>query len=249
MIAVTLSAAPLLKKLKTFDWERWNASLGKDLWQPYRDLVVTSGQAAATALGAVLDLKDPMLAKFMTTYVLERATQLNATTKADLTDLIQRALAEGDTKDLSERVLASMREKFSGYEAWRAEHIARAETAIGFNQANVLGFSQAGVTEVEVVDGMGDDACAEADGQTWTLRESLADPIAHPNCVRSFVPVIPDLSNAETLPLGYERLLLDDDLPYLCALVAEYVTSLTDPCPDRVLDAIEDEERHDHEAF
>jgi hypothetical protein len=54
--------------------------------------------------------------------------------------------------------------------------------------ARSLPTSQAGVTHVEVSDGDDDDDCADADGQVWTLEEALANPIAHPNCVRSFAP-------------------------------------------------------------
>jgi len=40
-----------------------------------------------------------------------------------------------------------------------------------------------------VIDGTEwDEECREANGQTWSIQKALANPIAHPNCVRTFVP-------------------------------------------------------------
>lgn len=228
-------ATKLLKKLASFPWEDWNASLAKDLEQPYRDLVIATGQVAAKSLGATLDAKDPLLSKFMTSYVLERATLINDTTKASVTNVIQTAFADGDAEGLGDKVLETMREDFDGYEAWRAERIARSESAIGFNHANALGWSTAGVEEVDILDGTEDDVCDEANGATWTLAEFMADPIGHPNCVRGASPVVPDDFSRK----AFERMMLDKDLPYLCAIAAELISGLDDPCGTRVLDAID----------
>ena len=57
------------------------------------------------------------------------------------------------------------------------------------NHGTVVASRQAGVTHVEVSDGDDDEACAHANGQVWTLEEALANPVAHPNCTRSFSPV------------------------------------------------------------
>jgi hypothetical protein len=100
-----------------------------------------------------------------------------------------------------------------------------------------LGFSQAGIDEVEVSDGTDDDMCADANGQTWTLREALSEPIAHPNCTRSFIPLVP---GDEESRRAVEHLELDDDLAFICAIAAEMIIARDDPHTDRVLDAIED---------
>lgn len=73
---------------------------------------------------------------------------------------------------------------------YRAEMIARTETAFVYNLTANEGYRDAGVAEVEVIDGMGDDECASANGATWSLDEAAADPIAHPNCVRAFAPIV-----------------------------------------------------------
>ena len=99
--------------------------------------------------------KDPYLSKFMTNYVMERSTQLNATTKEAVADVIRRVFDSGaDADQLNSLVLDTVREQFDGYEQWRANRIARSETAIGYNHANVLGYATAGVGEVEVEDGV-----------------------------------------------------------------------------------------------
>lgn len=234
------TSTTLLKKLESFDWKAWNKSLEKGLFQPYRDLVLTTAQGAAKKVGAIFALNDPLLSRFMTSYVLERAVQINETTKEAVADLIRGVFASGETDDsLANLIRDKMREQFDGYEQWRANRIARSETAIGYNQANVLGFAQADVREVEVVDGTGDEVCESANGQMWALREALTKPIAHPNCTRSFLPVIPD-ADAGALPC--ERLELDDDLAFICAISSELIIALEDPCVDRILDAIEGED-------
>lgn len=72
----------------------------------------------------------------------------------------------------------------------RARTIARTEVARVHNLASVSGYKQLGVGRVEVLDGQTDLSCAEARGQIWTIEQAMADPIAHPNCVRSFIPVM-----------------------------------------------------------
>lgn len=234
------TSAALLKKLEGFDWKAWTKSLEKGLSQPYRDLVMTTAQAAAKKAGAIIAPNDPLLSRFMASYVLERATQINETTKEAAADLIRGVIESGEAGDsLANLIRDKMREQFDGYEQWRANRIARTETAIGYNQANVLGFAQADVREVDVVDGTGDEPCARANGKTWTLREALTDPIAHPNCTRSFLPVI---SDADAMALPCEHLELDDDLAFICALSSELIISREDPCVDRILDAIEGED-------
>lgn len=233
------SPSKLLKRLDTFPWDEWNDTLQKGLEQPYRDLVIVTSKKAASSLGATIDAADPLLSRFMTRYVAERVKQLNATTKMDVKHVIQRAFAEGTADDLGAQVLVEVREKFAGYEAWRAERIARSESAIAYNHANVLGYSQAGVEKVEVIDGTEDDICEAANGQEWTLTEALADPIGHPNCTRSLLPIVPGALGG---PGPLELLLaVDDQLPGLCAVIAEYIASLDDPCDDRILDDLEED--------
>ena len=80
----------------------------------------------------------------------------------------------------------------------RGTHVLTAATALialdqyvsHRNDASVTLYGQAGVSFVDVEDGVDhDEACAAADGQRWSLDEALANEKEHPNCVRVFVPV------------------------------------------------------------
>lgn len=75
----------------------------------------------------------------------------------------------------------------------RAQTIARTELATAENWGQVAGWRETGIVSgVRIIDGDQDDACAEANGSTWTLDEFEANPIAHPSCTRVGVPVVDD---------------------------------------------------------
>lgn len=233
------SPAQMLKDLDAFDWDAWNKTLAKGIEQPIHDIVIASAQAAAQMGDAVLDPGNPIIKKFIGRYAMERAKQLNGTTKDAVADIIRRAFAgapEGaTTKELANAVREKVKETYEGYEQWRADRIARTETAIGYNNGNILGFAEAGVEKVKVLDGTQDDACASANGQTWTLAESLADPIAHPNCERAFSPILSDTQRHSLLSI-FDSM----EAALIGAVAAELIATLDDPCADRVLEPIDD---------
>lgn len=71
--------------------------------------------------------------------------------------------------------------------------IARTETASIQNQGSLNRFKKNRITHVLVSDGHDfDEACAEADGQIWTIEYASTHELEHPNCTRSFSPIIPD---------------------------------------------------------
>lgn len=72
----------------------------------------------------------------------------------------------------------------------RAKLIARTETATAYNKGAVLAYRQAEISRVKVLDGDGDEICAEVDGTEQTLDWAEENPIGHPGCVRAFVPVV-----------------------------------------------------------
>lgn len=87
-------------------------------------------------------------------------------------------------------VAAALEAEFAEMSRYRAELIARTETAYAMAYGNAEAWRDGGVTHVEISDGDYDDACAEADGEIWTLEEYLANPLEHPNCTRAAYPVI-----------------------------------------------------------
>ena len=184
-----ITAKQLRALVKSFPWDKWNKQLAPELEQVYRDLVVSQGSAAADAAGVSFDQDDPFLQKHMTSYLGERITQLSRTSQKDVIRTLRNALAGGEDLSpakLQEKVLGAVRKTFDGYEAYRALRIARTESAIAYNHGGVLGGVQAGFKRFEVVDGTDDEECAAANGQVWSATKCLNNPIAHPNCVRSF---------------------------------------------------------------
>jgi len=118
-----------------------------------------------------------------------------------INELVTQAIDEGWTgADLKQ---ALQDEAFS---AWRAETIARTETAIAYNKGALAYYKDNGIERVRVLDGAGclpegheDGAAppsdaegvqddAEANGQVWTGEEADELEVAHPNCIRSFAP-------------------------------------------------------------
>lgn len=81
----------------------------------------------------------------------------------------------------------------------RAETIARTELARTTNLAMLERYQQAGVPMVYVIDGMSPTPCGwlrhddpDQANDTWrTLIDAQAHPLAHPNCVRRFLPAKP----------------------------------------------------------
>lgn len=79
---------------------------------------------------------------------------------------------------------------FPQMQDWRARRIARTEASLAYNRAQISTARDAGVTKVEVLDGVMDDICAPVNGQTWTLEQAESDPLGHPNCSRQFLLII-----------------------------------------------------------
>lgn len=77
--------------------------------------------------------------------------------------------------------------------AWRletySEMLVRTRTAEAYSHGTLLRSRELGVEVVEVFDGTEDDAaCAEANGQFWTVAYAFDNEIEHPNCRRAFGP-------------------------------------------------------------
>lgn len=187
------SPAKLKKMVDSFDWAAWNAEAKAVLADPIRAVAVEQARKTASGLDASFDEHDPWVDRRLTAYVGARIKDLDRTTREEVADLIRDRLASddgtGSTGALGDEIADLVREKFDGYADWRADRIARAETAIAYNYGDVFGYRAAGITHVQVLDdGEGFDCdCAQVNGQIWTLEEALENPIGHPGCVRSFV--------------------------------------------------------------
>lgn len=182
--------AQLRNLLDTFDWDTWASRIGAAIDDTYRDVAGEQAEREADAHDLDWNADDPFVDKWFTRYITERITQLDETTRDLLKDELQSALADGKGEGMTELAgrLSDAVKDSSALSPSRALTIARTETAIAYNHGALLAYGQNGIDHVEVNDGDDDEECAAADGEIWTLDEAMADPVAHPNCVRSFSP-------------------------------------------------------------
>ncbi len=123
----------------------------------------------------------------------EKITRVNQTTKDAVAGQVDEGLRRGYSllqiangyPDEEYKGIVGVFDDAAGY---RAEMIARSESAMIYNAASTAAYRDAGFGRVEILDGLGDAPCAEANGSVWTIDEFEADPIAHPNCIRTGVP-------------------------------------------------------------
>ena len=152
-------------------------------------LAVASGTGDGVSerlAGRKAELRDAVIEKLLRSAGI-RIKGISETTRLRVAEVVRKGIDEGlSAAELGDRIEAT-----SGlFDELRAETIARTETATVLNEAAVAQYREFGVDRVTVVDGDEDDACADADGQVWTLEQAEASPIAHPNCVRSFTPLV-----------------------------------------------------------
>lgn len=161
-------------------------------------VLMDGGRQAATA-GAALGMAQtgvpgtPDLAPILA-QVGERITRIDAETRARVQTYVGQAVAEGYSPQRLARLIA--KDGSGAFAPWRAKVIARTETAVVYNQGSLAGYRASGrVEKVQIFDG---DDCGwtshddpdGADGSIRTLDDAEEHPIAHPNCVRSWAPVV-----------------------------------------------------------
>lgn len=117
---------------------------------------------------------------------------LAQTTRDQIRAMVKKAIDEQWTEAQLSEAIAD-----EGVWDWRADMIARTETAFAMNSGTAASYREAGVEEVKVLDGRGclqeghDDDQRGVNGEIWTLEESEEYPLGHPNCTRDFAPVVP----------------------------------------------------------
>jgi len=119
-----------------------------------------------------------------------RVTGINETTRLAIEKAIQAAIDAGDD-------ILTVADAIEGvglgylFDEYRAEMIARTELMDAYNGAALSSYGEAGVTEVQAIDGDGDEECAARDGAVMSVEE--ADGIEdHPNGTLDWAPVIGD---------------------------------------------------------
>lgn len=115
---------------------------------------------------------------------------LDAETRSRIETALRDAIANGESEsDLQASLNAIIDDEA------RAAVIAKTELAAAYNRGTAENWAALDVGEVEILDNEGPnscDACGEANGQTWSIADYMANPTEHPNCVRAAIPVIPE---------------------------------------------------------
>lgn len=118
----------------------------------------------------------------------ELVTRISDETKDEIRRLVGQQAREGWSLDRLAKEITKLGEVQS---ITRARTIARTETATAYNLGSIVGYDESGVViGVDVLDGTNDAICTAANGQRWSLKQARANPIGHPNCRRTFAPVI-----------------------------------------------------------
>lgn len=179
------------KLIGAFDWNAYHKQIGSAIGENFGLVVATQGPRGAAAAGGEFRPDDPFMKETLTGYVGKRIVELDAYSKDSVSALVQRVLekAEGlTTVEIGDLIADEVRTMFDGYADWRADRIARTETAIAYNYGDLFGYHQSGVDSVIVNDGDQDPECNAVDGTTKSLAWALDNPVAHPNCERAFSP-------------------------------------------------------------
>ena len=120
-------------------------------------------------------------------------------TRAQVVDVINQGIADGlpmgditGKKIVPDTVAYNIRETLVREKDFQNLRIARTETAAIQNKAAINRYEINGIKKVLVHDGHDfDAACAAADGQIWSTEYAMSHELEHPNCTRSFSPILP----------------------------------------------------------
>jgi hypothetical protein len=187
---VPVTPAQLRALADSFPWGEWNAKIHAAIKPAYTGIAIEQGALEAERNDIEFNPADPFCDRFFTSYLGERITQLDETTRDLVREALQSALEDGKAESLQELAGHIREVNPEAFSPARALNIARTESAYAYGHGAGLAFRQAGIEQVEISDGDGCEECAAAAGEIWDLDEYLANTIEHPNCVRSASPVV-----------------------------------------------------------
>jgi hypothetical protein len=183
-----------------FDAKRWDRALTGALAGAMAGMATSVSRQVSDTLPPVKALPVDAVDRVLTRGAA-RVTNINQTTRDEIASILATAIEQDvSLLDIADAIengsdLTSLIGRQGGLIGdldYRAEMIARTELMDSFNAAALASYSDAGVTEVQAIDGDGDPECAERDGQIFSIEE--ADQIEdHPNGTLDFVPVIGEM--------------------------------------------------------
>ena len=125
----------------------------------------------------------------------KKVTWLKDSTDKMRLDTITKITEGIDAGESMDVLTKELRKTFVTEHEYKLRMIARTETARIQNIGTVNRYKKLDITHVEVLDNEGPNSCEEcgiANGQTWTVEYATSHELEHPNCVRSFSPIVPD---------------------------------------------------------
>ena len=125
----------------------------------------------------------------------KKITWLKDSTDKMRLDTITKITEGIDAGESMDDLTKELRKTFVTEHEYKLRMIARTETARIQNIGTVNRYKKLDITHVEVLDNEGPNSCEEcgiANGQTWTVEYATSHELEHPNCVRSFSPIVPD---------------------------------------------------------
>jgi SPP1 gp7 family putative phage head morphogenesis protein len=216
------SLRPVVRQVSQADIDRVISSLKPERLDRVTNTIVDTvqswGTKTLTELGSVasFDIRNPLVTEYLDAWKEQRIVGITATTRADVTDVLRGAVADGVGIDEARRRLRGYFEQAADY---RAERIARTEIVSSANAANLAAYQISGLVDgkewLAVQDGQTRDTHRHLDGQrTGITGEFVSSSGARTqgpglfgvaeediNCRCTLRPVIKDLASPE----GEER--------------------------------------------
>jgi SPP1 gp7 family putative phage head morphogenesis protein len=222
--SIRRSLHPVTRSVTQADIDRVTSALQPARMQRVTDSIVETIEAWGTRtlseLGssARFDVKNPLVTDYLDAWQEQRIVGIVDTTRADITSVLQQAVAEGVGIDETKRRL---RGYFTEAADYRAERIARTEIVSSANAANLAAYQISGLVDAKewlaVQDGQTRDTHRHLDGQQTTITGEFVSSsgattqgpglfgVAEEdiNCRCGVRPVIKDLAS----PTGEQRAL------------------------------------------
>lgn len=180
-----------------FDGAKWDKALGSAMKPHLAGMAQSVNEHIASVLAPIEGKAGPVGAvERAMTRGAARVTKINETTRLKIQEALARAIDEGMTAQDAADVIEGIGATTLGgldlgalFDEYRSEMIARTELMDAYNSTAIASYGDAGIEEVQAIDGDGDEECAARDGETFSMDE--ADGIEdHPNGTLDWVPIL-----------------------------------------------------------
>lgn len=215
---------------------RWDRELSKILERPLSTMAQNVFDAINRTIPSTVKAAPAGTVERVLKRGAARVTKINERTRDAVQDYIVKGIEKGQTTlELADAIelgvlLDNGQPAFDDY---RAELIARTELMDAYNGAAVESYRDAGITEVQAIDGDGDEECAARDGRIFSVDEAY-DIEDHPNGTLDWVPVLPEVKAASVadvapitiinnIPVPMREILERDDFGTVIAVRQEHV--------------------------